>query len=276
MGDMPQILECFVKIAPYINDLNIDDIAIAICDREKYVGYAEGEKIKFPVKVGDKVNQTTAVYQAMRENRRLVKLMGDELFGFPYIAVAIPITESNTVVGGVVFLESTERQSKLLNMAEALFSKIAQLQASSQEIAAQSEGLSHTGTGLSTLTSQVLEQTATSEEITYIVKKISDQSNLLGLNAAIEAARLGEMGKGFGVVADEIRKLANSTKDSIERIESIIGNLSDASGEMANEAIKVEEISHQQVSAIHEIRESIQSIYTLIEELRDEAKALNR
>lgn len=72
---------------------------------------------------------------------------------------------------------------------------------------------------------KVNESVKSAEKIIFIIQNIANETNLLALNASIEAARVGEHGRGFAVVADEIRKLSDSTSSAIKNIHEIIGNI---------------------------------------------------
>lgn len=264
------LLQALVAAAPVMQYLYAGDCSISVNDREKCLVHVPGEKLKLPIKPGDPVLPGHIAYRAAQENTRLIQEVGAEsIYGVPYTVVAIPVRDADgAVIGTVAVVETTERQTRLRSVARELDTTMHDTVSAAREVADSAGQLAADGEGINKSARLLAEKVARTRDVLQLIKYLADQTKLLGLNAAIEAARLGAQGRAFDVVASEVRKLAAESQQHADSIASMFRELDAEMGKLAEMVSNIGTVTGEQAAATEEILAGLENLTRLTGEMR--------
>lgn len=261
-----EILRAFSIVLPYLNDLARDDTAFGLTDNEKYIQYESPEGFELKLKAG------SGLLDVIKDSLRSGKLeKGDtSVSGQKIKVISIPIRNSKgQIIGTISDGIDLDNSNQLVNSISKISESLEQVSLSVNELANSASNFALTGQKTLKQAQDVMETSKKTSDVIEIIKSIADQTNLLGLNAAIESARAGEHGKGFNVVSSEIRKLASQSKESTRTINDIAMNMNKSINTIIGAVNESASESEEQAAAIQEISATIESVNANLKKLSE-------
>ncbi len=250
------------------------DSWVMLVNKEGIITHSrEVELFPFPIKVGDHVenpNIVRTITAKSWQKHKYYALEGDaELFGTAYYAVANPLYWDEDFAGVLNIVMPISNTKALKQGVNDLNDQIQALNALSLNLAEAGTAFSHNVDSIASAVNELNENAKALVEINNLVGEVAAQTNLLGLNAAIEAARAGELGRGFGVVADEIRRLSQTVKESSKQVRDNVG-------EITSQISHIQQSLQESMAASEEQAAQLEELSATVTHVKGTSEALKR
>lgn len=260
-------LEKYIEVVPVIRDALGMDIMMSITDGNEFLGYWKGDKMVADIHVGDKLSHDDPMWEVFKTGRKIQTVMPASVYGFEFNAIMIPIKEYGKVVGTLGIAVSLENDSFTKTMSSQLLACVSSVQSSMVSMEEENDLIYHSSEQIKEETNSILENTDKIFEYAKSIQKIANDTNMLSLNASIEAARSGEAGKGFNVVANRMSELSKDTTSASKEIIGLLEEFRNTANEMNDALLKQQKAHDKQAEGARLLAEYASEIESLTKNL---------
>ncbi len=269
------VLDQIINTLPFIQDLFASG-GVSLTDCEKFLYYKPGKKIDLHIKPGTVLKPGGIIWAVLEEGCRKTAVLDKSFYGMSLVVTAVPIySDHHSLVGVISLYETIEKQEIFREMALELTDNIAVIANTTEEIYTDMEDVKSYSSKMATSAENLKDEISNLNDVLDIIRTIERQTNLLGINAAITAARAGSAGQEFSVVAKEIRRLSSDTSHSILTAEATLQTVFKDSDSTIDQIEGINTIINSIASALGHFSEAIQKTNALCDKLSDYANNLD-
>lgn len=260
-----KLQNAFNELMPYMQNFFEDEIAFTMSTTDHFIKVVNSKNINMNAVSDDKLRPGGAAYECIKARKVVSLIVPEEVFGVKIKAIGIPVKgEHNEIVGSIVLVKSLKRTNEIEILTQSLLNSVNNISQVSKTLTAAIQKTVNDNSKILTEVNGAQDNAKNSDEVINFVKGVASQTNLLGLNAAIEASRAGEHGRGFSVVANEIRKLSNSSSKSINEINDILVKINNSINTIATSISSTTDTFENQLEQLKDMDTSIQNLDSMV------------
>lgn len=267
-------LQNIVDNLEIISQLYDKELMISVMDKDRIVqGYSLPKGIPPQFEIGSVFEDpSNSLDDVLATGVTKHNYLPADVLGFPIEGNLVPIKDNGEVVGCIVCSYSVEGREKVKDIATRFQESIFAIDGSIQNVMGGIENLFHMLTTMDQMTSDVEKDVSSAADVVNKISNNASQSNILALNASIEAARSGEAGRGFAVVATQMGKLAEDSGSSATEIKKTLSEIVAHLETIVNSIKDANDVAKGHIDSINSIRSALEQTIYIAKELENDTK----
>lgn len=269
---MNERLKQIVDELPLIKQLFEHEVYITVIDTDEIVqGYSVPDGVSPQLSTGDRFHDPTGAYQeVIRTGKSVQNHLPKEVMGEAFDGILVPVFDNGTVVGCISSSYSVDSKEQILNIAAKFRESVRTIDTSIRTVVEGTNSLFETLTGINEVTTTVNNDVNVAVDVVGKISGNASRSNILALNASIEAARSGEHGRGFSVVATEMGKLANDSGHSATEIKATLNEITNHLTSIVESIKEANDMAKEHLENITTIQKILDETVALSEKLESQ------